>query len=218
MGRAIPQPPLCACLTCNVTALPLCNLWGATHTFKMELAVFSEVSVSMYELIQHHIPEVLKLLHHWYENLKFCCWKHVTGSHWMSAEEQLSWSRHSFQCSVKVLHKQGSKSHHIYFWPRHLVVSCRFRYGLQIFALFSVLIGELLCKHDIGNYLTSIQSCELADSCLGSFVTANLRMLFIFCRMFGSDGDGNIIFFLILICLLFLLQQQIINTSSWKPL
>jgi hypothetical protein len=38
----------------------------------MELAMFSEVSVSVYELIQHHIPEVLKLHHHWYENLKFC--------------------------------------------------------------------------------------------------------------------------------------------------
>jgi hypothetical protein len=38
----------------------------------MELAMFSEVSVSMYELIQHRIPEVLKLRHHWYENFKFC--------------------------------------------------------------------------------------------------------------------------------------------------
>ena len=73
-------------MKCNVTALLLCNLSGATQTFKMELTVFSEVSVCMYELIQHCIPEVLKLHHHWYENLKFCL--HVTGSHWMSAEEQ----------------------------------------------------------------------------------------------------------------------------------
>jgi len=72
MGRTILLPPFCACVTCNVTALLLCNLSGATQTFKMELAVFSEVSVSVYELIQHHIPEFLKLHHHWYENLKFC--------------------------------------------------------------------------------------------------------------------------------------------------
>jgi len=71
VGRAITLSPLSASLTCNVTALLLRNLSGATQTSKMELAVFYEVSVSIYELIQHHIPEVLKLHHHCYED-KFC--------------------------------------------------------------------------------------------------------------------------------------------------
>jgi len=63
-----------------------------------------------------------------------------------------------------------------------------------MFALFPVLLGALLCKHDIRNLLTSIQSRKLADSCLGSFVTAKLRLLFIFCRIFAGDGYGNISF------------------------
>jgi len=62
-------------------------------------------------------------------------------------------------------------------------------------ALFPVLLGALLCKRDIGNFLTPIQSCKSADSCLGSFVTVKLRSLVIFCRIFASDGDGNISFF-----------------------
>lgn len=71
VGRDMTLPQVCAFLTRNVTTLPLPNLSGATQTSKMELAVFYEVSVSMYELIQHHIPEALKLQHHCYEN-KFC--------------------------------------------------------------------------------------------------------------------------------------------------
>ena len=98
------------------------------------------------------------------------------------------------QCTVKVLHKQGSRFRHIYILPRHLVVSCQFQYGLRMFALFPVLLGALLCKHDIGNFLTSIRSCKSVDSCLGSFVTVKLRLLFMFCRIFASDGDGDISF------------------------
>jgi hypothetical protein len=63
-----------------------------------------------------------------------------------------------------------------------------------MFALFPVLLGALLCKPDIGNFLTLIQSYKSGDSCLGSFVTAKLRLLFMFCRIFASDGDGNISF------------------------
>lgn len=98
------------------------------------------------------------------------------------------------QCTVKVVHKQGSKFRHIYILPRHLVVSCQFQYGLRMFAVFPVLLGSLLCKHDTGNFLTSIQSYKLVDSHLGSFVTVRLRLLFMFCRIFASDGDGNVSF------------------------
>jgi hypothetical protein len=64
-----------------------------------------------------------------------------------------------------------------------------------MFALFPVLLGALLCKYNIGNFLTSIQSRKSADLCVGSFVTAKLRLLFIFSGIFASDGDGNIYFF-----------------------
>ena len=200
MGRAIPLPSLCACVTCNVTALRLHYLSRTTWTFKMELAMFClkrlYVCVNWYSIIfQKSWSYIIAGM----KTSSFACWKHMTGSHWISVEEQgmctLCWSRHSFQCSVKVLHKQGSKFHHIYFWPRHLVVSCWFQNGLWMFALFPVLLGALLCKHDICNFLTSIQSWKSADSCLGSSVTVKLGLLFIFCRIFASDGDGNISFF-----------------------